>query len=169
MSNVLTPETKKKLSRSIRARYLTTLALVLVAGAFVAALALVPTFAALATARAALVVPAEEAEGARDDQAQAQRAQNLVKALSPLISSTTPSELLGDALSARPDGISVTSITYQARSKNIVLSGTSDGRQPVNAYRDALEAGGKFAGVSVPVSALAGTLDGRFTITLTAP
>lgn len=167
MSNVLTQEAKKQLAKSVRARYLTVGALVLTLGALIASLSLVPTFISITSAEDALTVPSDEASAALDDQQKALRAQNLVKALTPLLATSTPSDVISGALALRPAGISITQITYQAGQKTIALSGTSARREAVNGFRDALEASGLFKSVAVPVSALVGTQDGRFTITLT--
>jgi hypothetical protein len=168
MSNVLTIEEKKKLDRRFRARYIFVASLVATVGALIAALSLIPSLFFISTARAALNAPTiEEVSSARDDQAKAMRAQTLIEALKPLASaSTTPSDALTETLALRPTGISISTITYHAGSRSIVLTGTSVRREDVSAYRDALEASDMFSSVVVPLAALAGTQDGRFTITL---
>ncbi|MFZ2886743.1 MAG: PilN domain-containing protein [Minisyncoccia bacterium] len=170
MSNVLAPEAKKGLDRSMRARYIFITAVLLFLGALLAILALLPAFFSVQVAQASLNAPSiEEANGARDDSAKALRAQTLLAALQPLVvATTTPSDALRNALELQPDGLSITTITFQSGSdKGIVLSGVAVRREAVNAYRDALEESGKFSSVAVPVAALVGTQEGRFTITLT--
>ncbi len=49
----------------------------------------------------------------------------------------------------------------------IVIAGTASAREPVNDFRSALMATGLFDGVSVPVAALVGALEGNFSMTLT--
>ncbi len=169
MSNVLTAEEKKKLDSRVRARYIFVAGMVATIGAIVASISLAPTLIFISTARAALNAPSvEEVSGARDDQTQALRAQALIEALKPIMAaSTTPSIALATALELRPAGVSVTTVTYQEGQNSLVLSGTSARREAVNMYRDALEGSGVFSKVAVPIAALAGTQEGRFTITLT--
>ena len=164
MSNVLTSKAKKKLGSRVRARFIFVGAVVLLLGALVASLALAPTLISLQIARASLNTPSEEENEARDDATKAVRAQSLITALTPLVATSSPIEILSEALATRPSGISVTSISYQE--KKLQFSGTSARREGVSAFRDALEKSGLFASVTVPVAALVGTQDGRFTITL---
>lgn len=167
MANVLTLEEKKNLDRRMRARFILVGALVLTIGAAVACLALLPALVSVQVAHASLNAPPEESAAARDDQQKASRAQVLVTALGSLASATTSSaNALAGALALRPTGISVTAITYQANAHTIQLSGTSPRREAVNAFRDALEGSGAYSSVTVPVAALVGTQEGRFTITL---
>ena len=170
MSNVLPAEAKKTLDRRARSRAIFVTGLAGLVAAAVAALALAPTFISIAAARASLDAPsADEVTGARDDQAKARRAQALVDALESVLATTTPSQSLATALELRPAGITVTAATYQSAQRAIVLTGEAARRESVSAYRDALEKSGSFAGVDIPVAALAGTQDGRFTVTLSMP
>lgn len=77
-------------------------------------------------------------------------------------------EALTTALSARPDGVEISSAAYRSSGEQgtIVLTGTAEGREHVNAYRQSLSDSGAFESVSVPVAALVGALAGNFTITL---
>ncbi len=165
MSNVLPEEQKKHLNRTVRTRYVLVLALALGISAVVAAAALVPAFLSVRIAQAA--VHADQAGTANhDDQAQLSKAQAYTNALSPLLAATsTPSETLGVALGLKPSGISVTSMSYSKGT--IVLNGTSQSREGVSVYRDALQKSGRFLTVAVPVAALVGVQEGRFSITLT--
>jgi hypothetical protein len=168
MSNVLTPEEKKRLDARLRARFLLAAALILAGGALIACLALAPALISVQVASASLAAPAAESEAAREDSTKAARAQSLIAALGPLVSSTSSAATaLAEALAFQPADISISLITYNAESDTIVLSGFSKGREAVNDFRDALEGSGAFTDVSVPVAALIGTQQGRFTITLT--
>lgn len=170
MSNVLPPEAKKQLDRAARWRALFVLGCAGTLAAFIAVLSLMPTFIAIASARASLDAPSVEEVGtAREFQVQARRAQSLVDALQPLVmASSTPSGMLADALAVVPEGVSIGMITYQAAQETLILSGEAPQRASVNAYRDALEKSARFKKVEIPVGALAGTQEGRFTVTLTA-
>lgn len=164
MSNVL-PNARTTYLRRVRARFVIVLGLTFSAAAVVAILALLPAYIATSIARAGLVssaggeAPAEQAEAART--------LALIQALTPF-ATTTSSGKLAEALELRPPGVRVTSVRYSAGAPaSLVLSGTSLRREGVNEYRDALLVDNRFGKVSVPVAALVGTQEGRFSITLT--
>ncbi len=168
MSNVLTGEAKKILDGRAWTRFIAVGAAASVFAAFVGVIALLPAFISVRVARASLEAPSQAQQEAREDSATASHAQVLVNALQPLMSSTTPSESLAQALALQPAGISITSISYQSNPDTIKLSGISDDRDDVNAFRDVLASSGLFAGVEVPVAALVGAQEGRFIMTLTS-
>ena len=149
----------------VRTRFMLVLAFALGISAAVAAAALVPAFLSVRLAQAA--VHADQAGTANHaDQAQLSIAQMYTDALSPLLAATsTPSEILGVALGLKPSDINVTSMSYSKGT--LVLNGTSQTREGVSVYRDALQKSGRFATIAVPVAALVGVQEGRFTITLT--
>jgi len=168
MANVLPFEEKKRLSRRMFARFIFVLSLTLILGAVIASLALLPAILQVRIAQEALTSPENEvARTARDDQAKGARAQILMDALSPIVlaTSTPATEALDAALALKPASVSISNISYGPGS--IQLSGVSNNRQAVNAFRDALEKDSHFKTVAVPVAALVGTQDGRFTMTLT--
>ena len=165
MANVLPTEEKKRRMREVRSRFVLTTALVLLIGAAIASASLLPTLVSLQFAKSDLPEEAELSQTVRDDQAKHARALTLVTALSPVVlATTTPSKSAAAALSVKPAGVSVTSVNYSKG--RILLNGVSSDRQAVNDYRESLESNDMFTSVSVPVAALVGTQDGRFTITL---
>lgn len=165
MANVLPPEEKKRVLREVRSRFVLTMAVVLLVGAAVAVASLMPALINVQLALRSLPGEVELSGTARDDQTKHARALALVTALNPIVlATTTPSGTLIAALGAKPTGVSVTGINYSKG--QLVLSGVSRDRQAVNDYLEALEADARFSSVSVPVAALVGTQDGRFTITL---
>lgn len=152
--------------RNVRSRFVLTTALVLLLGATIATASLIPAFISVRLAIQGLPESTPLSQTAQEDQEKNTRALALVAALSPITNATsTPSEALTAALTAKPAGVSITSMTYSAG--KLVLAGGSGNRQAVNAYREALEADATFSSVTVPVAALVGSQDGRFTITLT--
>lgn len=165
MANVLPIKEKKRVLRSLRSRFVVTAAIVLMVGALIASAALVPAIISVLSAMSGLPSDAELSETARDDQTKHARALALVTALNPVVlATTTPSASVTAALSVRPKGVSVTSVSYSKG--KILISGSSSNRQAVNDYREALEADPRFTSVTVPVAALVGTQEGRFTMTL---
>ncbi len=166
MANVLPPDDRRILKRRFTARLILTGALTLLGGAAIASLALIPAYMAVRVAEASLQSKEDQAAGQGADQAAIGRAQALVNALLPLANATSsPSDTLAFALGLKTTGLSITSMQYTKG--QIVLSGVAGKREAVSEFRDALQASGKFASVAVPVAALVGVQEGRFTITLT--
>ena len=167
MSNVLPPLEKQKLLRRMRKRYTFVGVMVLVGGALLASIALIPSLIAVRSAENALAAEIHElSPQAKDDQTKQTRAQALLLALGPIAQATTsPSTTLSSALGLRPAGVTVSSISY--KKGEITLTGVAQNREGVSDYRDALQGIGIFKSVTVPVAALVGTQEGRFTMTLT--
>lgn len=170
MSNVLPQSEKKAAQRRMRARFLFIGSCALGAGACVAILSIMPAIISLKIARAALDAShRDEAQGnPSEDQTAALRAQGLITALLPIANaSSSPTAALSIALAQRPAGLSITAITYTGGAKGtLALTGTANRREDVSAFRDGLEKTGRFSKVEVPVAAILGTQEGRFTITL---
>ncbi len=165
MSNVL-PNARTTYLRRVRARFVIVLGLTLSAAAAVAILALLPAYIMTFIARAGLVSSAGSEAPA--EQAEAARTLALIQTLTPFATTTTPSTTMLRALELRPEGVHINSVRYSAGAPaSLVLSGTSLRREGVNEYRDALLVDGAYGKVSVPVAALVGTQEGRFSITLT--
>ncbi len=166
MSNVLPLEEKKKLLRQFYVRFLSVASVMCILGAGVASVALLPAFITIRIAEAALQKSeAAITEATKSDQAQQTRATVLLKALMPIATaSTSPADALQRALSPKPKGMSITSIRY--KKGEIVLMGVAANREAVGAYRDILKLDPGFSSVTVPVAALVGSQEGRFTITL---
>lgn len=164
MANVL-PSARTTLALRMRARYIIVLGLTLSASAFVAILALLPAFISISIARAGLT--AESTHEAPTEQVEAARTLALIQTLSAFAGTTSPATVVPSVLALRSPGISVTSIRYTSGAPaSLILSGTSAAREGVSGYRDALVSDGRFGKVSVPVAALVGTQEGRFSITL---
>lgn len=164
MANVL-PGAHTTNARRMRARLIMVLGLTLSAAAVVAILALLPAFMSISIARAGLA--SESGSEAPTEQAEAARTLALVKTLEAFAGTTSPSAVVPEVLALRPQGVVVTSVRYSSGvPASLVISGLSAQREGVSGYRDALVADGRFGKVSVPVAALVGTQDGRFSITL---
>lgn len=164
MANVL-PSARTTLARRARARFVIVLGLTISASALVAILALLPAFISISIARAGLAT--ESATEAPEEQAEAARTLALIQTLNAFAGTTSPSTALEASLALRPQRVSVTSVRYASGAPaSLILSGVSAEREGVNGYRDALVSDGRFGKVSVPVAALVGTQEGRFSITL---
>lgn len=164
MANVL-PGAQTTIARRVRARLIMVFGLTLAAAAVVAILTLLPAFISISIARAGL--PSAQETGAPEEQVAAAQALALIKTLSSFVATSSPSVHIAEALALKPETVSVTSIRYSGGTPgSIVLSGVSLRREGVNAYRDALSSDGRFGKVSVPVAALVGTQEGRFSMTI---
>jgi hypothetical protein len=169
MSNVLPQEVRKRVWRMYCARFLIAASLILIAVAAFAALALMPSYLAL---HMGYNTPAQEspADASRtSDRDAIVHAQALLSTLSPVLSATTTTALIADALVSRPATLRVYHITTTAgHPGSIILSGVADSIEAVSRYQSVLRADTHFRHVSVPVGDLAGTANGQFSITLSA-
>ena len=151
-----------------RARFIIAGALVALAVAALSVLALLPSYLALTIAAGAspagVISPNASVQADRDA---IQQTQSLFNTLSPLVSSTTtPTDALTAALTARPNGVSVDHFTYAAGSPGaLMIFGSGDTPGDINAYRAALANDPHFTNVSVPVGDLVGAAGGQFSIT----
>ncbi|MFZ2555666.1 MAG: PilN domain-containing protein [Minisyncoccia bacterium] len=169
MANVIPSEGLLSLRRRMSARFLLVGSLMLATSALLGLLAILPAYVSVTISRATLESSTEAAaQSSSGDQAAAQQAQGLITLLTPLATATSsPATALAAVLAQKPVGISVTTISYVGGAKKtLVLSGIASRREAVNQFRDALEKTGLFSSVAVPVAALVGTQDGRFTMTL---
>lgn len=151
-----------------RARFIIVFSILLAILALLAGLLIVPSYLALRIAAPPQQsTPVAGTGGTTGDAVAIARTQAIVNALTPLLAATTsPSSAIAAALSGRPKGVVIGHITYSADTGLLTLSGVAP-RDAVNEYRDVLTADMRFSSVSVPVSALVGAEDGRFSVTLT--
>jgi len=171
MSNVLPKEAKKAVRGMYRSRFIVAGSLVALFAAGLSALSLLPSYLALHAAEPVTPqaeVSKNEANGA--DRAAVASIQTMLKALSPLVGTTTPTAVIIQALSLRPSNATVDHITYSAgNSGSILLTGSAATREAINGYRQALSADAHWKTVSVPIGDLTGGPGARFSITLSGP
>ncbi len=163
MTNVLPEPYQKNIWRMYRGRFVIAGAALALAAAALALLALLPSYLALHADENALSSAPTSGMGVRD-QTDILHAQSLLAALAPLtLATTTPSQVVAEALALRPKGVSVDHITYTSGS--VILDGAAASRESVNAYKKVLGADARFTSVSVPLSDLTGA-GGHFSLTL---
>lgn len=170
MANLLPKDFQKHLRRVERARLLLVVALVALAAALIAFAALLPASIALYhTSRIESSAGSRIPTLSEGDHAALQEIRGMVFALKLIaVATTTPSEALLHALSPKPPSVAIDHVTYAAGVPGtLTLSGTSPSPSAINAYRAALAADPHFSSASVPVSALIGANNGRFTMTIT--
>jgi hypothetical protein len=170
MSNVLPAEKRKAVWRLYRSHFIivgSTIALLCALAAFVA---LLPSYLVLRideTNPAALQQTGQAAAGTKEDRAAVAYAQAFIATLSPVLSTSTPTDAVQAALAARPRDVAVDHITLTSGPPGtLIISGKASRAEEISVYQNALRGTGRFSSVSVPVSDLAGTDNGQFTATL---
>lgn len=148
------------------ARFVGVTALELIVTAMIAAAALVPSVLILAYEKAeppAPVIPPTS------DMTAIAHTQSLIKEVAPmLLSTSSPSSLIVQALSLRPKGVQVTHVSYAAGAPGtLIIVGTGGSRDAIQTYQAALQGTGRFDSISLPVDVLIGKQGGEFTMTLT--
>ncbi|MEK7133806.1 MAG: hypothetical protein AAB804_01920 [Patescibacteria group bacterium] len=170
MSNVLPRDMQKTVWRMYRARFIVAGSLIALGTALIAGLALLPIYVALHAGEVSTSASSREVKNSEVQAVRTEilRAQSLLSTLAPFApATTTPSEAIGAALSLRPKGILVDRISYTPDIRGeIVIVGLAPTRDAINVYRQTLQADRHFKTVSVPIGDLAGTQDGRFSVTL---
>lgn len=167
MSNLLPLQEQKRVWAVYRSRFIIMLSLILFALALLAALTLTPSYLALEIAAPPQADETTTHAVGTSDPVGLARAQTIVRTLSPVLTATSsPTSLIESVLSVKPAGVTITQVTYSTLSgSQLTLSG-SGAREKVSAYRDALSKDPLFTSVSIPVSALVGSGEGRFSLTI---
>jgi hypothetical protein len=167
MANVLPLPAQKDLWSTHRARFVSAFAIVLIVLAGIAGLSLIPGAVAVemslhsATESPGGTTAAEGLRAMTKAQAQLSAVRSTI-----LSTSTPPTEVIEQALSLRPKGVTIDRIRFVGGTqKQMIVSGRA-AREGLTAYRDALEQETLFTSVTVPVGALFGD-SGTFSITLT--
>lgn len=170
MTNVLPHQARKAVWRVYRARFILAGSLVALAVAALSVAALSPSYLILQSEASGASSQTKTDTGtAVQDRAAVLEAQSFITALTPLLNATTSRvEVVSQALSARPAGMTIHHITLTSgKPGTMILTGSAKNISAINTYRKALEGDRTFTSVSVPVGDLAGTQNGQFSITLT--
>ena len=157
------------MSAQFRARFLLAASLVVLACALLFAVALLPAEASLISfATPGAQGKTQTTSTVTADKTALGHTNALIKQLSTLNATSSLSTLdaLVAALSESGPGISINDIQYSVANQSISLAGTAQTPDEVNTFREALQSDLRFTNVSVPVSALLGSEDGSFTITM---
>lgn len=167
MANVLPPQFKKSLWRVQRAHYALVFAIMLGILVVVGAVALAPSYLALEIASPRVPEIPENTQREVTDPLALARANALVTNLMAATHATSsPSELFAMIFDASTSEIVVDSISLTESGSRIAVSGTGS-REGISAYRNILSENDLFSSVSVPVGALVGSENSRFSITIT--
>jgi hypothetical protein len=176
MTNVLPQEILQVGRRRFNSRFLLVGALVFLGTAALSALALLPSHVALQSGytnqgqqdAVTVVVTRVANDQQTSDRNDVIRAQTLLLNVQSFVSATiSPTDAITTALSLRPKNVLIDRISFMTGGEGtITISGSSQARESISKYRDALAGSGRFKSATVPVSALVGTEGGKFTITL---
>ena len=175
MSNITSDQMRKDIWSFYKSRLVGSLGVVLLISSGVAFATLVPAYLALA---AVPVLSISDAAKAGPNQTQnLTRASNLVAGIETASTSTVPMfDALRSALAGRPAGVTESASHYAhgdtsklvtSNLSTIELEGQASSRDRIDSYIATLNADSHFKTVAVPVSVLAGSDDGHFSITLT--
>ena len=176
MSNLLPKERFEFVWDDYRSRLILTGALVFLGVAILAGIAFLPAYVALkvegnSQEKQSAGVSSQSDSNPQDkaERTDILRSQTLLASIAPIVSATSsPTGILNSALALRPNGVSVSRISFvSGKSGSVIINGDARGREDINQYRDALSKDGRFKGVSIPVGALVGGDGGAFAITLT--
>lgn len=168
MSNILPREAKKAIWRMYLIRFTIAASLVGLFVAALCALSLLPSYLALHASDISVVASDASQTSVSDaDRTALLSIQTTLKALSPLIATSTPSAAITRALSLRPAGITIDHITYSTGNPSmIMLVGSTATREAISGYRQALSNDSHWKTVSIPIGDLTGEPGARFSITL---
>ncbi len=153
-----------------RIRFIIAGSLVALLAAALCALSLLPSYLAL-HATGIVSAPSGALSGGTSDtdRATISSIQAMLKALSPLVATTTPTDVIARALSLKPTAISIDHITYSGGNPaTIILMGSAATREAINGYRQTLSADSHWKTVSIPIGDLTGGPGARFSITLSS-
>jgi len=175
MSNITSSTYRVVLKRLARARIVFVVSCCLIVSGVVTCIALTPALLSVAVPFMSIVKNESTAEKDHaaiyeENKKQATRVRVLMSALEPFvhIQENLPHEIIERIYALRPEGVLIERLEYQSTPiRQIHIMGTSRAREPVNDFRTILQREKLFESVSVPVAALVGALDGRFTMTLT--
>lgn len=170
MTNVLPPADRLHMWIFFRTRFIKAGSIALVSLALLALVSIAPSYILLTINKP---LTSSQDGPAADTQAQdkkdAQRARALIGDLLPIFAATTtPMDLIEKTLLLRPEGVTVSHISYtqDGDTTTVVLRGTTSARGQAESLRKALEDSGYFQSVSIPVNDLIGAGGNQFTVTL---
>lgn len=167
MSNLLPLRTKTEEWARTRERIMFAVACAVALAALVAALSLVPAYAVARTAFVANSAKQDASDSTGAQEKALADAQAMLSQLGSFVATSSAARVTADVLALKPKGVRIDGISYAAGSPSMLtLKGESADRDLVKEYRFALSADPRFVSVTVPISALVGTDDGTFTITI---
>lgn len=175
MSNLLPHTDRVRARREQTVRAIAFFMAALGAVAAIVALALAPAYILLAAERASLTQELEsyqtsaEAIAQQTDRESLAHTRQQLQALRRILArEELPTEVTQAALDARPAGVRITRVSYDAgeHTGTLSISGATSDRTAISAYVAALKQHESFEAVSVPINSLAGSDEGTFTVTV---
>jgi hypothetical protein len=170
MTNMLPKDALGNARAFYRSRFVFVASLILIVCALLAFVVLLPAYSIVRDGEddAPSTPESSSALGDDADRVEIDRARELVKEFRAFATSTAPTlSLLEEVLTVRPSGITIDRIDMiRGEGGSIVLSGRAATRDLLNKYRTVLTENSRFKNVTIPLGALAGGADDRFTLTL---
>jgi len=166
MSNVISQDARKTVSRMYRSRFMIAGSLAGIACSVLSALALLPSYLTL---RAADATASPSAGGALSDTDRAALAQlqGQLQILRPLFATTSsPVALLSSTLARRGAGVRIMHITYTSGTPSTFTFAGEATPSALDTYRKTLVDAKLFESVSVPVNDLISAQGGAFSMKL---
>ena len=168
MSNLLPRATQNQVWADTVARFVATASTMFISAAGISLATLIPAYVVLAVRTPGGAVHASSTSSSTASVADIAAVQEIMKGIAPVLQSTSsPETEIASVLAARNEDVDISHITYtQGKPSVIMLVGAAETRDFLNDYRVALIKA-HVGAVSVPVSALIGSQDGQFTMTVT--
>lgn len=167
MSNLLPEKIQQRIRSEYRARFIMTGSSLAMVGAVFVVLALSPSFSVLFVTRPAAVERASQVVQSKQDSLDISRAQSIATQIAPVVSSSSVSSVLLEALAQKPDGVHIDTINYNPGTiSTVTIGGIGETRADIDKYRNTLLTVKSFTSVKLPVGDLVGGKGGRFNVTL---
>ena len=172
MTNVLPREALAAQSSALRARLLFGVSATFTLAALILALAVAPAFISAQVQVAALnsEISRSKAAATQGEQGVLTAAQKRVAALTDVAKGTQAGAAITRLLADRSADISITNIQYQrikSDTAKLTVSGNAKSRQSVQLYAQKLQTEPLFSSVSIPVSSLTTSEQGKFDLVIT--
>ena len=149
----------------MRSRFLLAFSLILLGGAALSALALAPAEVGLVFFSPPPAQASQSDINATQDNTAITHTKAVLASMKNIATSSSLDDVVA-ALSQEGPGIRITDVSYSPSIHSLTLSGTAQTPSDVNTFRENLQTDLRFSDVSVPVSALLGSQNGGFTITM---
>jgi hypothetical protein len=167
MSNLLPEKVQQRIRSEYRARFIMTGSSLAMVGAVFVLLALSPSFSVLFVTRPAAIERASLVVQSKQDSLDIARAQSIATQIAPVVSTSSVSGVILEALEKKPNGVHIDTINYTPGSiSTVTIGGIGETRADIDQYRNALLKVSRFSSVNLPVGDLVGGKGGRFNVTL---
>lgn len=168
MANVLPPEDQKIIMRTQIARFVLVFSAVALICACATYLALTPSYLTLVFGDVKVQSNLGGHASTTSDASVMRETKATITQLNSITSATSSaSQILSAIISEKPEGVTISELNFTSGSPGkIVIVARAARLNLIQTYRDTLKADAHFESVNIPVSALVGSANDNFTITL---